>query len=318
MTKTRVFRAIVAFCAMLALFAPAGERPRVASAQSDEVIKLGNGPFEANGAAYYAQEMGFFKRAGLNVEVTVSGSGAATLAAIIGGSLHIGGGNPLPVAQARQRGIKVLFVAPGYLYDWADPPGSALVVAPGSSIQSAKDLNGKTVAITSVPSIDNIASNLWIDKFGGDSSTIKYIELPPSAMADAVSAGRVDAAVIGNPALSAALESSKVRLLARCYDAIGKHVMVSGWFATEEWATKHPDQVRRFQAAINQGAAWAVQNPEAAAQVLVKVLKVSMTRAHEYHARTLDPALLQPVLDGAARYKFLTRPMEAREIIFRP
>src|SRR4051794_11031305 len=95
--------------AALALIAVAGAAPRVANAQAEELIRVGNGPFEANGAAYYAAEMGFFKRNGLNVEVTVSGSGSATLAAVIGGSLHVGGGNPLPVAQARQRGLKVLY-----------------------------------------------------------------------------------------------------------------------------------------------------------------------------------------------------------------
>jgi len=239
------------------------------------------------------------------------------VAGILGGSLDVGGGNPLPLAQARERGLAFVYIAPGYLYDAADPPGSMLVVPAGSPLHSAKDLDGKTIALTSLASIDRIAAAMWLDRHGGDTGSMKFVEIPPSAMSEAVASGRVDAAMIGQPALGAALDAGRVRGFARAYDAIGKHVMVTGWFTTAEWAAKHADEARRFQRAINAAAAWAVQHPEAAAQVLEKELNISVARAHEYHARSLDPSLFQPILDGAVRYKLLAAPLDARELIFK-
>jgi NitT/TauT family transport system substrate-binding protein len=289
-----------------------------ASAQSDEVIHFGASPFEAQGTVYYAQELGYFKRAGLNVDVQVFPGGSAILAGIAGGSLQVGFGNPLPLANAQERGLRFVFIAPGYLYDTADPiPSTMLIVGASAPIHDAKDLNGKTLAGTSLRSIDTIAAYQWMDGHGGDSSTVKFVELPQSAMGDAVAAGRIDGAVVSQPSLGAALATGKVRSLVRPYDALGKRVMVSGVFTTQDWADKHPEAAVKLRAAINAAADWAVKNPEAAAVILQKNLKISTQRAHEYHARTLDPSFIQPVLDGALRYKFMTQKMDARQLIWK-
>jgi NitT/TauT family transport system substrate-binding protein len=288
-----------------------------ASAQTPEVIHVGVGPFEANAGAYYAQETGAFKRAGLDVDIQQFRGGSAILAAIAGGALQIGIGNPLPLANAHEHGLDYVYIAAGYLYDTANPPGTLLVVAANSPIRSAKDLDGKTIAGTAVPSIDTIAASTWIDANGGNSATLKFVEVGQAAMGEAVASGRVDAAVVSEPSLSVAIAAGQVRGLAPCYAAFGPRVLVSGWFATNAWASSHPDVVRRFRVAINEGAAWAVKNPQAAAQVLQKYLKLTIPLAHEVHARTLDPRFIQPVFDGAARYKILSKPIDAREIIWK-
>jgi NitT/TauT family transport system substrate-binding protein len=287
-------------------------------ARAQEVgIKVGISAFEAHADVYYAQELGLFKKAGLSVDIAQFQGGSAIVAAIAGGALQIGAGNPLPLAQARQRGIKVVLIAPGYLYDtYSVPPIDALCVAVNSPIRNAKDLNGKTIAVTGVRGLDQIAAFGWIDSHGGDSTTVKVVELPQSVMADAVADGRVDAAMIGDPALSAGIDGGKVRQFAKAYDAISKRFIPAAWFSSEEWANKNAVSVRKFEAAINAGSSWAVRNPEAAATVLQKYMKVTFTKAHEYHARTLDPAFIQPLLDAAARYKII-QPMNAAEIIWK-
>jgi NitT/TauT family transport system substrate-binding protein len=301
----------------LALVGGAALTPHAAFAQSTEVIRVGVGPFEANAGGYYAQDTGAFKRAGLNIDIQQFRGGSAILAAIAGGALDIGIGNPLPLGNAHEHGLDFVYIAPGYLYDTANPAGTLLVVAANSTIQSAKDLDGKTIAGTSVPSIDTIAASLWLDANGGNASTVKYVEVGQPAMAEAVASGRIDAAVLSEPSLGVALAAGTVRSLARCYNAYGPRVLASGWFSTNAWASAHADAVHHFRAAINEGAAWAVKNPEQAALVLQKYLKLSIPLAHEYHARTLDPRFIQPVFDGAARYKILSRPLDARDIIWK-
>jgi NitT/TauT family transport system substrate-binding protein len=310
----RIRRALLA-AAALALALCAGGAP-FASAQSD-VIHVGISPFEAHADAYYAQDLGLFKKAGLNVDIQQYAGGSLIVAAIVGGALQIGAGNPLPLVNARQHGIHVVLISPGYISDAANPPIDGLVVAAGSPIHDGKDLSGKTVGVTALRSIDQIATDLWIDHHGGDSSAVRLVEVPQSAMAGAVAEGRIDAAMVGEPALSAGIASGNVRLLGRAYDAIAPHFIVAAWFATEDWANRNPETVRAFAAAINAASAWAFAHPEQAAAILQKYMKVTFTSAHEYHARTLDPALIQPVIDGALRYKILDTPMDARDLIWK-
>lgn len=307
-----LYRAL-ALAVTLALFCGAG-----AIAQTTPVIHVGLAPFEGQAGPYYAQDLGLFKAAGLDVDIQQYNGGGAIVSAIVGGSLQIGGGTPLPLAQARTRGLKVVMIAPGYIYDYKAPtPINALVVAANSPIHDAKDLAGKTVAVTQVRGLDEVAVDSWLDANSGDSHNVKFTEVPQNVMADAVAAGRVDAAEIGDPALSDALASGKVRILAKAYDAIAKRLFGSVWFASEDWANAHPDAVRKFAAAINQAAAWATRNPVAAAAVLQKYMKVTYPRAHEYHGRTLDPAFIQPILDASYRYKLLTTPVNANDLIWK-
>jgi NitT/TauT family transport system substrate-binding protein len=286
-------------------------------AQGTDVIRVGAGQFESHGSVYYAQELGYFKRAGINVDVQVfSTGGAAVLAAVSGGALDIGVGNPLPLANALERNLHFVFVAPGYIFAASDPPGSMLVVAPSSPIRGGQDLNGKVVAGVAARGLDTLALFAWTDAHGGDSASLKFVELPQGAIAEAVAAGRVDAAAIAQPALGEALALRKVRPLGRPYDALGPRIMVAGMFATESWADAHGDAIVRFQQAINEGSAWARANPEKAAVVLTKYTKIVGTTVHEYHAQTLDPALLQPTLDAAFRYKFIAQPLRAERLIW--
>ena len=302
-----------ALAVVLALFCGAG-----ATAQTTPVIHVGLAPFEGQAGPYYAQDLGLFKAAGLDVDIQQFSGGGAVVSAIAGGALQIGGGTPLPLAQARSRGIKIVIIAPGYIYDYKAPtPINALVVGVNSPYHNAKDLAGKTVAVTQVRGLDEVAVDAWLDANGADSHSVKFVEFPQNAMADAVAAGRVDAAQIGDPALSDALDTGKVRILAKDYDAIANRIFGSVWFSSQEWADQHPDAVRKFAAAINQAAAWATRNPVAAAAVLQKYMKVTYSQAHEYHARTIDPTFIQPIIDAAVRYKVLTAPVNATDLIWK-
>ena len=288
-----------------------------AGAQSDPVIHLAVGQYEAQADAYYAQDLGLFRAAGLNIDIQQYGSGSQIVAATVGGSVQIGAANPLPLAIAYQHGFKIVLIAPGYLYDYAaSSPIDALAVGVNSQYRSAKDLVGTTVAVVALRGIDQIAIDTWLEGNGVSAQSVKMVELPQSAMEDAVASGRVAAAQMADPALTAGIDEGKVRILAKNYDAIAKRFLTAAWFATPEWAAQNPLVVHKFSAAINQAAAWATRNPYEAAKILQKYMKVTSTKAHEYHARSLDSSFVQPLLDAAAREKLIA-PMSAADIIWK-
>ena len=232
------------------------------------------------------------------------------------GSLQIGANAPLPVVLATEKGLNMVIVAPGSLYDAKTTPPN-FMVAPNSTLRTGKDFEGTTVAVSTLNGLDELGVRSWIDKTGGDSRRVKIIEMPQSLMADAILNGRVAAGTMTDPAGPDALAAGKIKVLAPCYAFIGNRFFVSSWFATREWADKTADAVRRFRIAIDRAGAWATRNPQAAAGILHKYLGSTEPLAHERHARSIEPSMIQPIIDAAVRYKIVERPLDARDIIWR-
>lgn len=81
----------------------------------------------------YALRAGLFRKAGLDVQVTPLGSGAAIASAIAGGSIDIGKGSLVSLMTAHVHDVPLVIVAPGSLYSGkAGSPYAALVVSTDS------------------------------------------------------------------------------------------------------------------------------------------------------------------------------------------
>ncbi len=279
-------------------------------------IRLGSVPVESYAEAYYAQEMGYFKRAGLDVKITSFNGGGAITAAVAAGALDIGATNSGSLSSAHVRGLPLVMIAPGGAYTSASPT-TVLAVAKSSPIRSAKDLEGKTVAVSTLRDLQQIACMLWIDKNGGDSKKVGFVELPVPQMAPALARGRIDAAMILEPEETQAKDETRV--LGKAYDAIAKQLLITGWVANKNWLDRNPEAARRFAGAIRDTADWANRNPDATASILEKFTKipretiVSMNRVK--YVTKLDFALIQPVIDALAKYGTIAHGFPASELV---
>ena len=104
-------------------------------------------PIEPSCLVYYAQENGDFQRAGITVEVTENPASPAIASAVAAGSYDIGYATVSTLADAHAKGLPFVIVAP----DGLIKPGvavGAIVVAPQSSIHTAKDFDGKTCGVS--------------------------------------------------------------------------------------------------------------------------------------------------------------------------
>ena len=301
-----------AMTALTASWIAAASARRVGS-QTLPTVRMIGGPIEPTAGGYFAYEMGFFRRAGLNVEVQQARSGNVEAAAVAGGRVDVGDSNIVSFAQAVARGLPFVAIAPGENYDTRDPM-TVLAEAANAPYRTAKDLNGTTVGVISLGSIAHLGVAAWVDKNGGNLSSIKLIELTSAEVIPALEIGRIAAGVVAEPQLSA--DRDRMRVLAKLFDALAPRFMISVWFTTTDWATKNPDLVRRFAEAIGAANEWSQRNPEQAHAVLEKWLHTKIAQMHYKFSRTLDPALIQPVLDGAAHYKIIPRAMTANELIW--
>jgi NitT/TauT family transport system substrate-binding protein len=278
--------------------------PLSVQAQTSAPLKVGSGLIEPQAEAYYAQEMGFFTKHGLDVAVQTLRNGAAIAAAVAGGEIQIGISNAVQLAQAHARGLPFVVIALGGIHD-SRFSKSGLLVAADSPIANASGLNGKIVSVATLNSLDQLAASVLIDKSGGDASSVKFIEFTPAAAVEAIVQGRIAGANIEDPEFSASVATKRVRTVGDGEDAIGKRWVETAWFTTTDWLAKNKETARRFAAAIYDAGAWAMANPEKAAPVLQKVLGIKEERAEQRFATKTDLVELQRILDAAARYKYV-------------
>jgi NitT/TauT family transport system substrate-binding protein len=165
-----------------------------------------------------------------------------------------------------------------------------------------------------------LAVQAWVDKNGGDSKTLKWVEIPNSAEAAAVAEHRVELCSLNEPQLSAAVDSGKLRIFAKCYDAIATTFAGTIFFTQPDWAEKHVDTIKRWSRVTYEAAAYTNTHHAETAPMMSEVTKIplaviqKMTRVNA--STSSDPGLIQPAIDTAFKYKSLSRSFPAKEAYF--
>jgi NitT/TauT family transport system substrate-binding protein len=287
-------------------------------AQTLPIVHVMTVPIDAGAEVYYAKDMGFFTKAGIDVDVQAAANGGATATAVAGNAVDIGYSDMVSIASAVGRNVPFVVIAPAGMSE-STAPTNLLMVAANSSIHTAKDLDGKIVAGSGLGTISGYGPRAWIEANGGDLSTVKFVELPFPQMQPALDAGRVDAITIAEPFLSVARKTERV--IGAPYDAIAKEFLVSAYFTNTAWAKDHADVLNRFIGAIHEAAVWANANHAQSAAILLKYAKMDPDAAagmvRVRYGETLNPAFLQPVINVAAKYSKFT-PFPADQLIYKP
>jgi len=302
---------VLATLTLLSFGAPGG-------AQTTPVLRLATTPLDTGSQIYYAADEGFFKKAGFDVEITSLNAGAAIAAGISAGSFDFAQVNLISLAQARERGVNFVLVAPAGLYSEKSLT-SALVVAKASPYATAKDLNGKTIAVNALSSIQQLGVAAWLDKNGGDSTTVKFVEAPLPQMIPSLAAGRIDGALVAEPELDSVGHGTLARVLGPAYSGVAKVFLISAWVTSAQYAHDHPDVVRKFADVMAETARWANAHTAASAPILEKYTKVAVTptMARVQFAETFNASQIQPVLDTAAKYGLLKSTMSSADLLSR-
>lgn len=282
-------------------------------------LRIGANLYDSYASSLYAKDMGFFTRYGLNADVQIIGNGAAEAAAISAGSLDIGISTPDRLAGAYEHGFPIAIVAEGQL-STEKVHSDGLCVAQGSPIKTAKDLEGKTVATSTLGGIAQLGFNAWLARGGADVSTVKVFELTYSQMVPALQRGTIDAAIISEPGLTQALRQNAVRVLVDPDFSVAPVFVNSCWFAMRDFARRNADTVSRFCRAIYAAQQWANTHLPERATILAKYSKIDadVARALTFSpfAERLNLADIQPLLDLAAKYGTISRPLAGTELVF--
>lgn len=281
-------------------------------------VRVSIAPVESAMEPYYAADMGFFAKAGLDVQITPVTSGAASITGVVTGALDVGISTVPQLASAVLRGVSLQYIAGAAIWD-SSAPFAGMVVAKDSPIRTARDFEGKTIAILALHDGTHLVAMAYLVKNGADPSKVSFIETPFSTMLPAVSSGRVAGALSASPFMPG--PNDDTRVLATAYDTLGDRYLALGFFSTAEWIKANAPVARRFAATMYETARWAntKSNQPRAAEIFEKYAKVPqatiqrMVRAT--FAERLEPAMIDPYLDWAFRVKFHERRVRPQEMI---
>ena len=268
----------------------------------------------------WAVQSGIFGRLGLDVDVQHSSNGAAVSEAVLTGALDIGKSSIIPLLTAHVRGLPFVVEAPGGVYTASDP-NAALVVGKDSPLRSGRDFNGKTVAVPALADLFALGISAWIDRNGGDSHTLKFLELPGPAQAEAILAGRVAGAMMVEPLVSEGVRAGKIRVLAHAYDAVARLFAVTLFFTSADYAARNPDVLARFRKGLAEGVAFVTAHRAQALPAYAQFSgidpSVLASMIPNHMGTALDPQMIQPVIDVAVKYGVLAKPFSAKDLFDR-
>jgi NitT/TauT family transport system substrate-binding protein len=137
-------------------------------------------------------------------------------------------------------------------------------------------------------------------------------------LAAALEQRRVDAILAIEPSLTTA--KPVARVLADVYHTLPAGFATTVWFVSRPWATAHPDLIAKLLDAARATAQWANTHQNESSNILRKYAKitpeVARTMARSRYALRMDPGMIQPNIDLAARYGLLKGAFPAADIVY--
>jgi NitT/TauT family transport system substrate-binding protein len=281
--------------------------------------KLGYMKIVDNAAMFVAMEKGFFRAEGLELETLPLAGGAPIINGVVSGDLQFGWTNVISLYQARVGGFDFKLIAGGATNVKAKNESHAIQVAKNSPVKTAKDLEGKTVAVNTLNNIVHLMAMAWVDKNGGSSSKVKFVEVPFPQMQATLIAGKVDAISVHEPFATAAIEKGASRLLAQPWGDVLPKFLIASWFASEKWLVKNKETGQAFVRAIGRGIDAIQADPEGSRAAMVKWAGLNPDLAGKIGLPVFEKGVsekdIQATIDLTLKYKLIAKAFKARDVI---
>lgn len=213
---------------------------------------------------FLANERGYYKEQGLDVDIQDGKGSLVTIQAVAGGSDLIGMATASTIALAASKGVPIVAVA-GVMQK---SPESILMLK-GSGIAKPKDVEGKRWGFIPGDSgariFEAVAALHKIDL-----SKVNKVQLSFATRNTSLLQGNVDFITAWVSPDAYKIAKQKPIDPPITFGDVGVNVLGSSIFVTKETATKRADTIRRFLVATARAFEEGQKNPTAAADALMK------------------------------------------------
>ena len=197
---------------------------------------------------WLAQEGGYFKAEGLDVQADVGTSGQETLTRMTTGKDDLALSTYTLFFLAKSSGaadVKLVSDATS-----ASPRSNEIVTVPNSPVKTVNDLGGKRIAISSKNAASDVMTRSVMRDHGVDIDKVQWVPMPLPEMGAALAQGRVDAAYQPEPFLTQAAKTAGAYPVVDAASGSTLMFPLTGYGTTAKWAQEHPKTLRAFQRAM--------------------------------------------------------------------
>src|SRR5712671_5671139 len=208
-----------------------------------------------------AEQLGEFKKAGVEVELVDFKGGSQSLTAVIGGSADVVSGyfDHCVNLAAKNQALETFVVYDRY-------PGLALVVGPTQTrnTSAVKDLKDTKVFVSAAGSSPDFLLKYLLSKHGVDPNSVGVVGIGLAATAvAAIEQGSVDAAVMLDPAITQLQARNKdlkilsdTRTQKDTLDVFGGEYPGGALYTKSTWIAAHPKETQALTNAILATLKW--------------------------------------------------------------
>lgn len=266
---------------------------------------------------YMADEEGIFEEHGLDVSIQETASGVAQLPSLISGEIDINYGSYISLMQAVDQGLPLAVIREN------NRPGSqGIHVAEDSDIESVQDLEGATIAVNALGSVQELTSRAVLDHHDVDPASVSFVELPPPEMPSALDLGNVEAAWLVEPFVTTSTGSGTSREITSAWDGPTAEMPVAGWASSQEFVAENPEAVASFNAALEEAMQLAEDDPQLMAEVIPEYTDIEPEVAEQVAENTSitsgnELEDLEIVSDLMLEHDFIDEAIDVDELIVR-
>ena len=222
-------------------------------------------------AAYVAKDKGFFAKHDIDAKMTLIPVVNNIPSAIVSGSVQIGMSTIPTFLQAVDGGLDLKLIAGAARHTKAHPFIS-LLARTGVKYTKPSDLIGKKVGVPGINSVIDVMLRKWLINNKVPADKVKIIEAPLPQLPNVLNSGSIDYVAIVEPFRTKIVATKSGTIAAEYFAEVNPDVLVSCWIAGGEWADKHPQVVKNFRIAIDEGLAFIRKNPSEAREIEKKYI----------------------------------------------
>jgi NitT/TauT family transport system substrate-binding protein len=278
MTK---FLTVAGFAALLA----------AGPAQAQSKIQIGCTATSDCASAMVAVDEGIFKKHGLDAEMVLIGINSNIPAAILSNSIQIGGPTSTVFLQAADGGLDLVAVAGASMMNPTSNANITAFVRNGITINTPKDFVGKKVGAPGLGAFLHVLFVKWLVEKGVDPKTVNFVEVTFPTMSDIIKSGGVDAVLTAEPFVTRMTNAGLGSVGARYAVDLARTEPIIFYAAARDWAEKNPDTVKKFRAAIAEGATIVNNDREKTSASISKFTKQPIELVMATPPNKSEPAL---------------------------
>ena len=235
-------------------------------------IVIGHMPV-SNQSEVVAQQLGIYKKHGLDVELKLFQTGPAALQGLLSGDLQMVEAGGAPMLNLAAQDLPLYFLATGGI-NTPDHPAGAIMIRPDEiTIKSFADLKGKKLGGLPKGTI----THLWIAnalaRYGMQRSDIQEVFLPFPQMGGLLASKQVDAIYSWPPFITLQERAGQGKVLVDNSEW-NPYAVLNAMIVRRDWADKNPAAVRGLLKASMETQRWIDDHPDEARKIFGEKLKL--------------------------------------------